>query len=309
MELFGRSFQVAVGQGIPGAGLPVGWEDIGCRFKITKTDRKTVNKATLTLFNLNATSRGRFELDRAFIAIRAGYGDGIPPLLFVGDVTDVVHRRDGSDILTEVRAHDGRRAYQLAQVNKSYEPGTPNLLLLQEAVTAMGLPLGHIANIPTRQYMGGFVASGPARSILDDVCDSVEATWSIQDGALQILAKDSGTNDEAVVVRADTGLVGSVSRTKGPGKRAKRKSGAKWRMLMTPSLAPGRFALVDSEFVSGFYRVRKVTHSGASRDQDWFTEVEATEVQAAPIIESVLSLLPGSQIATDWWNELLEPST
>lgn len=302
---FKRNLEVGVGQGVPGAGLPIGWTELEAQFQIVRTAQRAPSKCTCTLFNLNKTSRRLFTQDRAYLVIKASYDDIPPGIVFIGDITKVEQSRDGEATKTTITAHDGRRAFQRARMNKSYAPGTPNLILLQDAVLAMGLPLGHIASIPVVEYLGGYAAVGQAHKILDDVTESVQATYSIQNGQLQILAKDEGTNEVAWVIGPQTGLVGSPERLKGAGQTAARKSGIRVKMLMNSQVTPGRYILVRSEDVNGYYLVKKVTHTGDIDGDVWQTEAEAVEVQAAPTVGSVLALVPGFQAAADWWSELV----
>jgi hypothetical protein len=96
-----------------------------------------------------------------------------------------------------------------------------------------------------------------------------------------------GTLDSAeiaTVVSPETGLIGSPARTGQEGARGsktrkrKQRPGAKFTTLLIPSLAPGKFVILKSDFVSGSFKVQSVEHIGDTHGNDWNSIVEAVQI-------------------------------
>ena len=108
---------------------------------------------------------------------------------------------------------------------------------------------------------------------------SVPSPWPIQ------------SPEMAFVLNESTGLIGSPSVTgrdsvgfkdskpkkgKAAAKAAvKRQSGARFQSLLLPSLRPGGYVLLQSEFLTGAYKAESCEHKGDTHGQDWTTDVEA----------------------------------
>ena len=274
-RLFRRYVTLAVGTA--GQEALRAWSDLQIGFSVKQDSRSKPNKAQIQVTNLTQESRDIMEEDNMTVVLWAGYTEQ-PPVLFMGDVADVSHKKSGGDWVTTIETGDGERSYQLSHVNQSFRAGVTNRQVLKKVVQATGLGLGHIAAIPEVQYTQGYVASGLTRLVLDDICQAVGAAWSIQDGALQVTNKDSGTNDSALLLSPETGLIGVPERKRTKGKKAKRNAGVKITSLLSPWVRPGRYIRLESEKINGFFLVKSVEHRGETKGPTFYTTMETTEV-------------------------------
>ena len=118
----------------------------------------------------------------------------------------------------------------------------------------------------------GTVLSGNASRELTDLCRSVGAEWSVQNGAVQLLQIGEPLAGKAVELGPDSGLVGSPTID---NKDAKKGSIVKATCLLIPDLVPGRKVTFKSVArLEGGFRIEEVTYRGDTSGRDWYAEIE-----------------------------------
>lgn len=149
---------------------------------------------------------------------------------------------------------------------------------------------GSLDTLPDRPLPRAKVMYGPARSYLRSEARNADAQWSIQDGKVVVLSNGSFVRGATQRISSRTGMINSPRRTEG---------GVSVTVLLNPRIAIGHLieivegretgAAIDAQF-DGVYKVIKLTHSGATRGNDWYTEIEAQSVDAsAPVGAEVMS--------------------
>ena len=101
--------------------------------------------------------------------------------------------------------------------------------------------------------------------------------------------------NRGVVFAKDSGLIGSPERIiksnpkpdketpkrkrkrKEKKDRAEKQAGWKIKTLLAPSVLPGDAVKVESEIITGWFRVEAVKHSGDSMGQNWTSEFDLIE--------------------------------
>lgn len=285
VEQFNREAEVIVapidgGDGIDVTGLRV-------TFKAAKTSSSEPNTATVSVYNLAEFSRGRIKAKDQAVILKAGYVDLIEQVC-AGVIKRVEHRRDGVDIVTELEIKDGGQDLLEPEFRRSYTKNTSRRRIVNDIISAMPhTSVGHInAASVSGSTTGRLSFSTTAKLALDRLANAWDFEWSIQDGAIQVLDPE-GTIEPvtlAVSLSPTTGLIGSPSRTGQEGRRTsrsrkrKQRAGAKFQCLLRPSIRPGRYVLLESEFVSGAFKVQSVEHNGDTHGNEWFSDVEAVQV-------------------------------
>lgn len=267
--LFGRSASVQVGT------LVV--RDLRITFRVERSLRPVPNKATIEITNLREDHRSAIERADAGVILSAGY-EGAEALLFHGEVRTAVSRYDEPGWYTKIEGQDGGQASRTARVNRSFRPGTPLRTVFETAAGALGLGLGNIAAVlpgvslstGEQTFATGTALSGPAAVELDRLCASCGLSWSIQNGAVQLVPLAQALRGQAVRLSASTGLIGS------PAKDA--RGMVKARAALIPDLVPGRQVLIDARTVSGVYRLDRATYAGDTHGADWHIDCELSQV-------------------------------
>lgn len=269
VDLFLRTWRVEI------AGLSV--SDLDLDFKITRSIRREPNTLELTVYNLAESSRSRIaEEPRAAVTVRAGYrsqGDP-PPVLFSGTARRVATSTDGLEIVTEITARDAGDEYQTARISRSYGPDTSVSRVLTDAIDAMGIGRGNVAEVAgaltlsngASAFGDGYVAHGPAARVVDDIVRGAGLRWSVQNGAFQALRRGSPLQTRAVLLGRSSGLLGSPSRDETDTVTA--------RALIQPGLDPGRRVVLESATVRGAFEIRKIEVEGSTHGDAWDATLE-----------------------------------
>lgn len=238
-------------------------------FQIVKTKKRAPNTCALSIWNLSADQRRALEAlsvvkksgrGKIRVQVEAGY-DGETSLLFRGDLRTAITVREGPDLITTVEGDDGGRDVLLARVSRSYHPGTTVITVLRDLVAALGIGEGNLNSLTytTRggaTFAGGTTLSGKADENLTRLLHSCGVTWSVQNGALQVLQAGAALATTAVLLSPQTGLVGTPS--------VSPEGYILAEALLVPGIFPGGRVKVQCPTLTGLYTVHNVTHTGDS---------------------------------------------
>lgn len=263
------TIELVVDPAFPGSALDV-------RFSIERSLKPEPNTAEIQVWNLNADHRSQLEeLDRVACTVEAGYEEQTA-MLFSGTLRTTFTTREGADLITTIQSGDAEKEYKQARVNLSIAKATPNASVLQQIVKAMGIAEGNLPSAtplllatPPLFPQGG-VLSGSSSQIMTRVAQSLGFEWSIQEGALQLLQVSAPLAATAVLLKSDTGLVGSPS--------IDNEGILTAQSLLIPDVFPGRLLVLESERLSGSYRVEKCNYSGDTAGPDWYIDIEAKKL-------------------------------
>lgn len=251
-------------------------KDLHFQFTVKKSLKPEPNTCDLTVFNLNRTHRAELEqLDKVTVKLEAGY-EGGTSVIFLGTLRHIDSGlRDGPDILTHVSSGDGEQQYRKSRVAIAIKKDTTTDAVLKQLAAAIGVGTGNLDKaVSTLKAVGlsnmfseGTVLYGSASREMTAICRSVGFLWSIQNGALQLVAIGKALDGEAIKLTPETGLIGSPS--------TDNKGIVKLRALMIPDIFPGRKIVVDSFSLDGQFRIETTTHSGDTSGSDWYIDIEA----------------------------------
>ena len=293
------SLGLRIDSGSDGAG---GDEGLRIAFDVTKTMDGGSNKATIVVTNLSADSRSRV-VKGAVARLRAGYGDELE-LIYEGEVRRAPQsERQGPDFVTTMECGDGVEAFRAQDVKKTFPAGTSVkavILAVAKRFTEalpdderMPVHFGKTVKKKTKASRlsvrtldadlvvlerslkeQGFSTvlrralsvSGSANEVMDSLARLYRFDWSVQDGAIQIVAYGATLIGEAVVLGPETGLLGVPAPT---------DFGCKFTALLIPRLRPGAAVVIRSDTLSGQFRLETAHLSGDTRADSWTIECEA----------------------------------
>ncbi len=253
--------------------------ELRIKFKITKSLKAEPNKAEITVYNLNASSRAEFSKLPIYVRLDAGYGENLARI-FEGDVRFASSKHEDTEWLTEVESGDGDRAFRFAQVSKSFGKGTDAKAMVTELAKTMGLKMpANIADAKelSKKFTSGASLTGDSRVEMSKILKSRNLGWSVQDGRLQILGAGA-LEGEALVLSETEGMIST------PTLDAPTKPGAlpvlKLKHTLYPGLTPGRKIQPIARGINGLFRISQVTHTGDTFGDGtaWMSEVEATPI-------------------------------
>lgn len=270
-------------------------------FSIEKDTTKESNKAKLEIYNLSEATRKKIELADTEVEIYAGYeraGGAI--LAFRGTVTYGFTRDAGTDCITTLDLADGTVALRDSYCSLSYAPGTSAKAIIQRCANEMGVPVVYGDDVgELESYKNGFSFYGQAKDALTEICNALGLSWSIQNNILNIILAGGTSTNRGLVFSPQSGLVGVPERIvqaeyksnkSNPKKTQKekakkndprKKAGWKINTLLVPSVNPADMVKVESKWITGWFRVEKVSHRGDYNGTNWGSMMELIEVQNA----------------------------
>jgi hypothetical protein len=297
MSRFDRVYRLQVGKAGT-KGLEV-VPPIRVTFDISKDSSEEPNDHTIRIYNLAADTRKALEEPDLRCVLYAGYAEeGGPLLMASGTLVFAYTRFEQPDIVTELIVKDGFTEIRDTAVSIGLGPGAQASTIIRDIARQMGLPLVMADELPDRRWQQGFSFYGAARTALHKVAQGAGLEWSIQNQQLQVVQRRGTTRRQAVVLAADTGLLGYPERTREAAREKARVKDKRtgddvnlvsaqqqrdgWRVtsLLLPTINPGDLVKLESRSVESFQRVEAVRHTGDSEGGDWQSELELVDRSA-----------------------------
>lgn len=213
----------------PTTGLVV--ENLRIAFELTKTIYRTPNVATIRVYNLNQDHEQVIRKEFNDVILEGGYQTD-RRLFFRGNIKYTSAYREGNDRIVEIQAGDGDKDFRNALVNFSLAAGHDDEATIRALMQSMqATTLGYVRGKNLKAKHGrGRVFSGSMRDVADLVAKHNEAHWSIQDGKFVMIPVEGVRPEEAVVVSAETGMLGAPEAD---------EHGITIRMRFDPRVVPG----------------------------------------------------------------------
>ena len=298
MYKFNRIYRLLVGKS-GGRGVEIK-PPLQIEFEVVKDTKPEPNTHRVKLYNLAPETIAAVSKPDGFCVLYAGYEeDEGEVLMAAGGVVDAYTYREGTERITELSLADGWVELRDTTVSLGFGAGVSAHSIIRDVARQMGLSLMMDEKLPNRTWHHGFSFYGAARRALDKITAGSGLEWSVQNGTLQVVAKLQPTKRQAVVLAADSGLVGHPERIRdgardkavqnakpeqGKSKRGRTaasepRDGWKVTALLLPQINPADIVKIESEAINDFFRVEQVKHTGSLNGGDWQTELEIKEIK------------------------------
>lgn len=261
-------------------------------FDVNKTPSESPNVNRVRIYNLAPQTRKGLERPDLRCELHAGYAEESGPVLMLkGAIVDAYSYHDSGDVVTEIGIYDGWIELRDTALSISYGKGADAHTVIRAIARKMGLPLVMADSVPNVTWKSGFSYYGSAHSALHKACSAAGLEWSIQNQAIQVVKINGRTQREAIVLRAEGGLIGYPERTRrGAVEKARvqdqrtgdivviesaqqQKDGWRVRSLLLPQVNPGDTLILRSAEVDEICRADEVRHTGNFHDGDWVTDM------------------------------------
>ena len=297
-RLYDRRLSLIVGA--DGQGLELG--EFRVVFQTHHADYETPNHADIRVYNLAEQTTRRIQREFTKVVLQAGYQETLG-LVFGGNIRQVRRgRENGTDTYVDILASDGDKAYNYAVVNHTLAAGaTANnqVDVAQGAMAEHGATRGHVPDLGGPALPRGKAMYGMARKFMRDAAASTDTTWSIQNGATQMVPVQGYLPGQAVTLTSMTGLVGQPEQT---------NEGIKVRALLDARFRVGGRVKLDNASIlrfktdlkvgafhdtprldeDGLYRILAVDFTGDTRGNDWYADLICVGIDASAPIGSKL---------------------
>lgn len=192
------------------------------RFKVRQADVQTPNTAEIWVYNLSGQTAQNVINEFNSVTLQAGYVTGNYGIIFQGTIKQYKRGKESAiDSYLEIFAADGDLAYNHAQISTTLAAGTTltdryNALVKAHQDAQPGLSAAPPPQ--TSSSLGGVLPRGQVLYGMgaDEVRDynrASQTSWSIQNGVIQARPQGSYLPGEAVVLTAQTGLIGMPEAT------------------------------------------------------------------------------------------------
>jgi hypothetical protein len=266
--IFGRDYKLHVGD--------IDLSNLDIQFKVKKSIKVEPNTCDIHIFGLAEETRNRIQnygkAGEVPVLLEAGY-KGATSQLYLGELRYAATTYDGAETVTQIATDDGARKIQKTRLAVSLGPGATAVQAFDAVVKALGLKPGNtqkaralfVASGVADIYQQGTAIAGSAADALSDLCASANCEWSVQGGHIQILSRGAALIGKAVVLSADSGLVGSPKlATDGTVEAV---------CLLIPELRPGCIVDIQSRAVRGAYRVELIEYDGDTSGEPWYAKI------------------------------------
>jgi len=282
---FDRQYRISCGPA-GGTGFEIGATSSGqpiplhISFSIQKSDLQAQNTGKVSIWNLNKEHLAVLNEKDCVLTLRAGYGNRMP-LIFSGIISFVTTSNDNADRQTDIEVVDNLVEIRDTYVSVAYS-GTVNWKTIFDDVAAqMGVPISYSYNASFVDISNGFSFVGQGKDIITKGCSCCDLTWSIQNGVIQIKKPKDVMSREVFLLSADTGLLGIPAKVKLSESQTDGTDQIGWdvQYFLNGAIHVDDYVKVESETVSGYFRVYSVDMSGDNVSGDWICKARLLEVK------------------------------
>lgn len=276
-------------------------------FEILKSNDAQANKGYITITNASDDFVNYLQQNadnHLAVMLDAGYEDQGMTTLFMGGVSHFEDSWDGSLIVrkTKLTLGDGELALSVASTARAYKTGTKLNTILNDLLDDLSIPRGRVIpydDSETLKFSKSF--TGRAGDNLRMLGQATGRTFTVQDNSAYFTKVGYGLKQQVIELSAETGLIGiptprvmsakqqfeiqkKIDKTKKEELKAKyaRKEdiGLVVESLLNGSLVPELTVYLKSRYITGFYKILEVSHTGSyeSDGADWKTELKLAEV-------------------------------
>lgn len=244
-------------------------------FSCRKQLKQNPNTCDLVVYNLAEQTRAEFEVRPLYVRLEAGF-DGATERVFEGDMRWSESVQVETEWETRCQIHDGGRAFELANVARSYRAGVRVRDVVHDLTIAMEAAIDKTSAsllFGNEQFVSGVSTFGRASTQLTEVLRRSGKTWSIQDGRIQILGPSDHRLQQALLISERTGMIGQPEYGQPPAK--KQPPLLKIKHVLIADLIPGQLIAIESKSHGGIFRAENAEHRGDSFGQTLETAIEA----------------------------------
>lgn len=267
MKQFGREILLKIGN----EDESLNYSNLRITFNVTKTISSEPNTGEITIYNLNQNTRNLITTKYyQHVELYICYREDDFRLIFKGDVISINNSQSDLDIITHLKCADGFKAYTDKTIVKTLSSGQSDIVVVNEALASFNIQAATI-DLPRNTILPrGKVLFCDAREAVSKVAINNRADWSIQDGQLAIIPKNTALrNDEGYIISSATGMIGSPE---------KNDDGLEVTTLCNPYFKIGGLIRIESQITeyNGNYKIKSIQHEGDLMGSDWKSKLVCT---------------------------------
>ena len=244
-------------------------------FNVEKGDYETQNNSTVRIWNLGKKHRDILSTPSCYVKLRAGYGAHLPEIT-EGAVTRAIDSYEGGNLVTEIELVDIRRAIRDTYVAVAFKEAISGDEVIRRLVERMGLipseAIRFEEGLVWIQYERGFVFAGAALKGIEKVCIAHGYLCTILNGNIDIHRKGAILQERAIVISAETGLIGNPKKLIETVDSVYYLRGWQIDFMLNGAVDLGTLVRLESPFLTGgygYYDIVELQISGDSMGDSW----------------------------------------
>lgn len=248
-------------------------------FSIQKSETETQNTGKVSIWNLNDEHLSILNKKDCALSLRAGYGDRLN-LIFAGIISFSTTYRQGADRVTEIEVVDNLVQIRDTFCSVSYRGKVNTKTVMDDVANQMGVAVTYSYNAKFADLANGFSYVGQAKNIMDKMCQCSNLVWSIQNGVMQVKCPNDVMSKEVYLLNAESGMIGSPSRVVVSQSDSGEGNVVGWDVeyLLNGAIHIDDYVKVESEAVTGYFRVYSLDIAGDNISGDWYCKARLLEV-------------------------------
>ena len=320
---FGRKVSLVLTTGSKGLDL----SQFRIRFNVSNSDYESPGTLAVRVYNLNSQT---IQIIKEFvdITLNAGYEQGNYGIIFQGNVKQFkIGRENNKDNFLDIFAADGDIGFNFGFVNTTLAKGATAQDQMNALANSMpGIDIqdgfqdvyntkGHTSN-PSK-ILRSKTMIGMARNRIRNVMNSLDYSWSIENGKILPIPITGYRPGEAVKINVATGLIGTPEQTDG-GITVSCLLNSKLRIGGLVELNNAEVTQLEQQDLTnatpipynqrtglqlnspmapvnskgdGYYRLYSLVHEGDSRGHEWYSHLTMLAV-SVPHGDSVGTVKP-----------------
>lgn len=246
--------------------------DLNIDFQIERSIDFSVNTAQLKIYNPSVDTQEKFLKKGASIVVSAGYDDEGSGGIYVGQITESVKYKEGSNRIVDITAgsiQNANRDLAYVTVSLSYKRDTAVVTPLKDIATALGLANYGFEIAKSIKLSNGFSYAGSAKTALARCKDILNANGMdlfIDNTTIVVFKRNTAdTRFKVVYLTPDTGLIGTAKITdssKAGNIEEEFPLRVSFKSLLNPQLNPNGVVVIDKSTVTGTFIIEKISFSG-----------------------------------------------
>ena len=250
------------------------------KFMVNKFICSTASPSVISIYNLSQETRNAINKRSVQIALSVGWSNTDFVLLHTGSLLQVVSRRQGPDIVTDVITNPSYGGMSRTIISETWSGG----VIIKDLVEGLAREIPGITvdskkiTIPSSRRTGsqGFSFVGPVNEGLDKLSRVYGFSWGINNKAFYACSDGLPIGNEKPII---SGKDGSLLRAEPMLATPLQKLiGVSIYSLLNPYVQVGYLVGLDSIMnptLNGDYFVHSLTHSGDTHSQQYETYIES----------------------------------
>lgn len=254
-------------------------------FEIIKSIDPQENIGRVEIWNIGLETRKLITAHNSQVRLFAGYsnyrGDGDNLIAIAqGDITNVRTRRNQTDTVTQIYFAEGQRVIRSNPISLSFSGSVTLSNILRAVTDQSGLSFKYAGVSSSASILEGYSAFGSVDTVLNNLALEFNFKWSMQNGVILLKGSNSNGDNEVMLLSPETGLILNPESVKKISRKVAKSEAPledninAVQSLLQPHLQVNDVIAIKSNDLNGQFRIAKISHTGDSRDNDWYSKME-----------------------------------